>query len=97
VSEFDRREFPGVVELKEWHADIRTGRPHRYIAGLVSVLTDDETLGFKVNSNDSRWLALVEGPSGERHFFPGCQVRSVIAFPLGAPAPTLDSDVLVVP
>lgn len=94
---FERENFLGIVMLKEWWADPRTGAHYRAITGRVSILTDEEIVGFKVNSQDSRWVARVVGPSGEAHVILGCQVRGVIAHVPDTAVGPLHSDVLVVP
>ena len=53
-------EFKGTVVLKEWlpHPN---GRSYNSIMGKVTILRDEQIIGFKVNDRESNWLARVEG------------------------------------
>lgn len=72
-----RKGFNGVVILKEWQT-APDGINYIGFVGLVSILKDEEILGFELRGNDSNWVARVDGAT-MAITVPGCQVRAVWA------------------
>lgn len=81
---FDTDGFVGIVQLKGF-AMMPDGRQYMGVAGKVSVLRDEEVVGFKVSGGETaNWLCRVEGPSGSINIL-GCQVKLVHQFDGGLP------------
>lgn len=83
--------FDGVVVMKQWlhHPD---GRQYIGFIGKVSIISDENAVGFKVSGGESNWIARVQGPTTSVNVL-GCQIRGVYE---GSMCPTT-SDFLVVP
>lgn len=80
MSDFDIKNFPGIVHLKDW-LQMPDGKAYLAIAGRCSVISDEEMLGFKVGRAESNWLVRVEGGEGGSVNILGCQVRAVSVLP----------------
>lgn len=78
-GEYDVKGFTGSVVLRN-AMTMPDGRGYYNIAGKLSILSDEELLGFKVASPpDANWIVRVESIDGERSInVPGCQVASVL-------------------
>lgn len=75
--------FWGVVVLKEWIGDPKTGRQIRGFIGKVSIKAAESVLGFRTSSSESNWIAVIEGRNDvygqtDRVSIPGCQVRAIL-------------------
>lgn len=80
MSGFTTTSFYGTVLLKDWVEGLSDGNSYKALQGTVSILTDEEVVGFKANrATEANWIARVEGPSGEAWNILGCQVRGVVA------------------
>ncbi len=77
---FIRKGFTGTVMLTDWMTALHNGNSYVALSGVVSVLSAEELLGFDVNDRDSRWAAVIEGPT-QRYVIPGCKVRGVVSHP----------------
>lgn len=87
----------GAVELKAWHNVPFISNDIKGLVGKITVLSAQAVMGFDVNSNDSNWVVCVEGPSGARVYFPGCQVGGVCYFPVGAKVESLSPHLFILP
>lgn len=95
AQRFDVKEFTGIVQLKNY-AVMPDGRNCIGVAGKVSVLSDEEVVGFKVKGGDTtNWICRVDGPNGSINIL-GCQIRMVHQFDGGLPEP-MDSSYYRVP
>jgi len=67
--------FYGVVYLKDWWRE-GPGSHDMFmaVAGKISILNDEQHLGFKVQGNESNWGLRVSGET-EEMFILGCQLR----------------------
>lgn len=92
---FDPSGFTGVVQLKNY-ALMPDGRNCIAVAGKVSVLSDQEVVGFEVKGGDTaNWICRVDGPTGSVNIL-GCQIKLVHQFD-GALPESLDSNYYRVP
>jgi hypothetical protein len=66
--------FYGTVILKDW-TEGPDGDQYKGFTGLVSILKDEEIVGFKSEgNNNANWVARVEGPTTSVTIL-GCQIR----------------------
>lgn len=73
---FDTKGFTGIVQLKQY-ALMPDGKQYIGIAGKVSILSDQDVVGFKVAGGETaNWIARVEGPTGSVNIL-GCQIKLV--------------------
>jgi hypothetical protein len=92
---FDPTDFTGIVQLKQY-APFPDGRQYIGVAGQVSVIKDEEMIGFEVRGGETaNWLLRVDGPTGSINIL-GCQVRMVHQFD-GAMPDSLDTSYYRVP
>lgn len=85
--------FKGIVQLKEWWA-WHNGKSYRAIAGLVSVVRDEDIVGFKAQSHESNYVIKVAGDT-ETVYILGCQYRGVVKVDIDVTA--LDDTVMELP
>ncbi len=79
---FNTEGFAGIVQLKQY-ALIPDGRQYLGIAGDVSILRDEDIVGFKVSGGETaNWIARVNGRSGSVNIL-GCQIKMVHQFDAG--------------
>jgi hypothetical protein len=67
----------GVVTFHEWMPIPWDSRVIRGLKGKLSIVSAADLLGHDVNSRDSNWAVIIEGPS-TRFVALGCQVRAVV-------------------
>lgn len=92
---FNPQEFTGIVQLKGY-AVMPDGKQYIGVAGKVSVIKDEEMIGFEVRGGETaNWLLRIDGPTGSINVL-GCQVKLVHQFDSGLPDP-LDSAYYRVP
>lgn len=75
MGEFVTKDFGGSVILKEW-VRWHDGRQFIGFTGRVSILQDEELVGFRVKGTESNWVARVDGATESINIL-GCQVRAV--------------------
>lgn len=75
---FNVKGFSGAVQLKQF-ALMPDGKQYIGISGKVSILSDEEMVGFKVSGGESNWIARIDGEQGSVNVL-GCQVRLVHQF-----------------
>ena len=79
MPKLERKDFLGVVMLKDWMHPVTDRDSYRGFFGLISIMTDEEAVGFKFGTQESPWICRVVG-DGEQWTFKGDQVRAVVAF-----------------
>lgn len=78
-ARFNSQDFTGLVQLKQY-APAPDGHQYIGFAGRVSVLRDQDVIGFEVRGGDTaNWLCRIDGPSGSINVL-GCQVKLVHQF-----------------
>lgn len=75
-NKFLTENFDGFVVTKEW-THMPTGEQYTVFAGKVSIVEDNDMIGFEVSGRETNWIARIEGPTGTSVNIPGCQVRAV--------------------
>lgn len=75
IPDFTTKGFYGSVLLKDWYIH-RDGGSYRLVTGTISILRDEEVVGFKVQRSESNWVARIVGPT-ESITILGCQIRGV--------------------
>ena len=71
--------FSGIVVCKDWIL-APDGENYMAFEGTVTIVHDEQAIGFKVRGNDTNWMARIAGKSGMTINILGCQVRAVHAF-----------------
>jgi hypothetical protein len=95
AQRFNAQDFTGIVHLKGFNM-MPDGKQYIGIAGRVSVLRDEEVVGFEVRGGETaNWICRIDGPNGSINVL-GCQVRMVHQFDNGIPA-DLDGQFYKVP
>lgn len=79
------KDFAGTVVLKQWMHYPADGRQYMGFWGKVSILSDEEAVGFKVQGNESNWIARVQGETSSVNIL-GCQIRSIVEGPAAVPS-----------
>jgi hypothetical protein len=81
---FDAKNFDGIVHLKQY-ALMPDGKQYIGIAGKISVVSDQEMVGFEVKGGETaNWVLRVDGEGGSVNIL-GCQVKLVHQFDDGLP------------
>lgn len=83
---FNPKNFDGIVQLKQY-ALMPDSKQYIGIAGKVTVVSDQEMVGFEVKGGETaNWLLRIDGESGSVNVL-GCQVKFVHQFDNGLPDP----------
>lgn len=78
-SRFNASGFDGIVQLKQY-ALMPDGKQYIGVAGKVSILRDEDVVGWKVAGGETaNWIARIEGPGGSVNIL-GCQIKMVHQF-----------------
>lgn len=69
--------FIGVIHLKDWLR--RGGKQYISVAGLVSIISAEEILGFKVKGTESNWFTRIVSKTNSSRSINifGCQIRAI--------------------
>lgn len=81
---FNTEDFAGIVQFKQY-ALMPDGKQYIGVFGKVSILRDEEVVGFKVAGGETaNWIARVTGLGGSVNIL-GCQIKVVHQFNNGIP------------
>ena len=76
-TKYQTENFYGTVILKDWCKTIQ-GRNVQRLTGLLTLVRDEDYVGFKTRGTEANWAMRVVGPS-EAWTILGCQIRAIVA------------------
>jgi hypothetical protein len=94
MSDYNARDFYGSIVLKDW-VRWHDGRSYIGFTGRVSIVQDEELVGFRAKGNESNWVARISGDTESVNIL-GCQIRAGVVHSIRAIAAT-GADYLLVP